>query len=69
MGKGVSKQKEKLVSRDWKYIETQDPGKIKHLDKWIRKYEFDGRLNTQKITALQDAIRTKTKGNPKKMKE
>ena len=51
MGKGVSKQKarEKLDSKDWKYIETQDPGKVKHLDKWIKKYGFDGRLNTQKM--------------------
>ncbi len=70
-GNTVSKEKprDKLESKDWKYVEKQDPDKIKHLNKWIKKYNFDGRLNTQKIAALQDSIKNKTKQNQKRMKK
>ncbi|XP_032405803.1 uncharacterized protein LOC116710726 [Xiphophorus hellerii] len=71
MGKSISKNKPtaSLKSNDWKYVEDRDPHKIKHLDKWITNYNFDGRLNSQKLTVLQDKIKQKTNSNQKKMRK
>ncbi|MEQ2294030.1 hypothetical protein AMECASPLE_039625 [Ameca splendens] len=69
MGKGASKNKLKneLQCKDWKFIEAQDPSKLKYLDKWITTYNYDGRLNSQKLVNLQDAIIERTKRDLRKM--
>ncbi|MEQ2235128.1 hypothetical protein ILYODFUR_038468 [Ilyodon furcidens] len=48
---------------------TQDPNKLKYLDKWITTYNYDGRLNSQKLVNLQDAIIKSTKRDPRKMEK
>lgn len=71
MGKGNTKPspRDELVCKDWKWVQVQDPSKVKHLNKWIIKYDFDGRLKSQSIVALKEQIKTKTKNNSKKMKK
>ncbi|XP_044075574.1 uncharacterized protein LOC122886867 [Siniperca chuatsi] len=71
MGKSQSKPKtrEDLQCKDWKYIEKQDPDKIKYLDKWVKDYGFNGKLNVKTIKLLQETIQDNTNKDPKKMKK
>ncbi|XP_044027694.1 uncharacterized protein LOC122864398 [Siniperca chuatsi] len=71
MGKSQSKPKtrEDLQCKDWKYIEKQDPDKIKYLDKWVKDYGFNGKLNIKRIKLLQETIQNNTNKDPKKMKK
>lgn len=65
MGKCASKEdaKENLQCRDWKFVEKTDHRAVKYLNIWIEKFEFDGSLNTQKLTDLR-GIQTATKKCP-----
>ncbi|MEQ2267019.1 hypothetical protein XENORESO_000556 [Xenotaenia resolanae] len=71
MGKGASKNKLKneLQCKDWKFIEAQDPNKLKYLDKWITTNNYDGRLNSKNLVNLQDAIIKSTKRDRRKMEK
>ncbi|MEQ2282203.1 hypothetical protein AMECASPLE_038080 [Ameca splendens] len=71
MGKGASKNKlkDELQCKDWKFIEAQDPNKLKYLDKWITTYNYDGRLNSQKLVNVHDVIIRSTKRDPKKLEK
>nr|XP_049573440.1 uncharacterized protein LOC125966903 [Syngnathus scovelli]XP_049573441.1 uncharacterized protein LOC125966903 [Syngnathus scovelli] len=71
MGNGKSKNniRDNLKCKDWKIIERQDPDQLKKLDKWVKKYKFEGQLKTTKLIELRGAMKEKTKRDPRKMKK
>nr|XP_049572846.1 uncharacterized protein LOC125966357 [Syngnathus scovelli]XP_049596251.1 uncharacterized protein LOC125980768 [Syngnathus scovelli] len=71
MGNGKSKNniRDNLKCKDWKIIERQDPDRFKNLDKWVKKYKFEGQLKTTKLIELRGAMKEKTKRDPRKMKK
>nr|XP_049574549.1 uncharacterized protein LOC125967456 [Syngnathus scovelli]XP_049574550.1 uncharacterized protein LOC125967456 [Syngnathus scovelli] len=71
MGNGKSKNniRDNLKCKDWKIIERQDPDRLKNLDKWVKKYKFEGQLKTTKLIELRGAMKERTKRDPRKMKK
>lgn len=62
------KPRDELKTKDWKFVEQICPDKTKHLDKWITKYDCDGKLKKESLIKLCDNINTKRK-NKDKLKE
>ncbi|MEQ2297883.1 hypothetical protein AMECASPLE_039255 [Ameca splendens] len=73
MGKGQSKEKQKLLDnlpcKDWKVVEKEDPRAIEPLCYWIENYKFNGKLSTNILTKLQQQIKIKCKQNEKQMRK
>ncbi|XP_024117818.1 uncharacterized protein LOC112139304 [Oryzias melastigma] len=70
MGKGQSKiQKtlEGLKTSDWKFIQSKDPTKLKHIPIWVDKYGFSGKLQATDVQKLMKDIQTKCKDDKNKM--
>nr|XP_049599211.1 uncharacterized protein LOC125982522 [Syngnathus scovelli] len=71
MGNGKSKNniRDNLKCKDRKIIERRDPDRFKNLDKWFKKYKFEGQLKTTKLIELRGAMKEETKRDPRKMKK
>lgn len=60
MGKGQRKEekvKQELGCADYKYVEQKNPEAVKFLTPWVNEFWFDGRLKTDSITQLRQAIK------------
>ena len=71
MGSSESKEFKEIVeilkTDDWKTMYKKNPEFVKHLPQWVKKYGFNGRLQSTSILALQRGIRVK--GGTKKGQE
>lgn len=73
MGKGQSKEKEKLEymsqlkSQDWRVVHKEDPDAVDPLTYWAKNYGFSGKLSTSNIKELQQKMHEKCKGKRNKM--